>query len=68
MSLLCAECCGLDGDNNGDAGGGNVGGGEAPQMDQMGTGGGFVAQPMPSYQPQMNMGPVESAAVDPILG
>ena len=55
VSLLCAECCGLDGDNNGDVGGGNIGGG-APQMDQMG-GGGFVPQPMPSYQPQMNMGP-----------
>jgi hypothetical protein len=66
VSLLCAECCGLDGDNNGDVGGGNIGGG-APQMDQMG-GGGFVTQPMPSYQPQMNMGPVESAAVDPIQG
>jgi len=64
VSLLCAECCGLDGDNNGDVGGG--GGGAAPQMDQ--AGGGFVQQPMPSYQPQMNWEPVQSAAVDPIQG
>ena len=66
VSLLCAECCGLGGDNNGGVGGRNVGG-EAPQMDQM-SDCGFVPHPMPNYQPQMNMGPVESAVVDPIQG
>lgn len=33
-------------------------------MDQ--AGGGFVQQPMPSYQPQIDWTPVQSAAVDPI--
>jgi hypothetical protein len=34
-----------------------------PMMDNSG----FASQSMPSYQPQMNMGPVEGAAVDPVV-
>lgn len=65
VSLLCTECCGLDSSSNGaEAGAGNVGGG--PQMDQMG--GGFVQQPQPTYQPQMNWTPVSDAAADGIQG
>ncbi|RFU30470.1 hypothetical protein B7463_g5872, partial [Scytalidium lignicola] len=62
-SCLCAECCGITGDD------GNAPA-QQPQMDQ--TGDGFVSDPMmpppqPTFQPQMDWTPVQSAAQDPVL-
>jgi len=64
LGAFClAECCGADDANN------DNGGGAAPQMGDVGGGGGggFVAPPAPTYQPQMDWGPVQSAAEDPIV-
>jgi hypothetical protein len=58
----------LDKNSGNSANAGDIGGGGGvPQMDQM-AGGGFVRQPMPSYQPQMDWTPVNGGAVDPIQG
>lgn len=64
-ACLCAEACG-DMDN----GGGNTV--QQPQMGESG-GGGFVADPMvspppPSFQPQEDWTPQQSAAMDGIQG
>ncbi|RDW79413.1 hypothetical protein BP6252_04051 [Coleophoma cylindrospora] len=59
-SCLCAECCGI-GDNEYEPASQPTA--EVPG----GSGGGFVPQPMPTYQPEMNWEPQHGAAVDPVV-
>ncbi|RDW91809.1 hypothetical protein BP5796_01203 [Coleophoma crateriformis] len=59
-SCLCAECCGIGDDEYDPASQPTA---EVPG----GSGGGFVPQPMPTYQPEMNWEPQHGAAVDPIV-
>jgi hypothetical protein len=65
-ACFCAECCGIN-DNNTRGVGDNSGNYQAaaPQMAETG---GFVPAPLPTYTPQMDYTPVQSAAQDGIQG